>query len=202
MLSIICFMPRMLRKGCIEGPAELLAAAGELTILAGEALEVVSGRLYRPCTHRVVAAPAARHSIVFHLRMRRDALLDSARLRHPLHLPRLRLSVADFVAQQTARRPSRNQPVEAWKHRGERSASKIGDCCGGAAEGSTGQKQEQFSTSQSRDSHGNESPEQAGCLSREPGVQTVRQPLDESAMDATVRRPQIQSAPSSIPEHE
>ena len=179
----------------------MLAAAGELTILAGEALEVVSGRRYRPCTHRVVAAPAARHSVVFHLRMRRDALLDSARLRHPPHLPRLRLTVADFVAQQTVRRPSRNQPVEACKHRGEGSASKIGDSSGAEAEESTGQEQELFPASQSRDSHEKESPEQANCLSREPGAHTVRQPLDESAMDAAVRRPQTQGAPSSIPEH-
>lgn len=162
---------------------------------------MVSGRRMRPCTHRVVAALATRHSVVFHLRMRRNALLDSARLRHPPHLPRLQLTVSDFVAQQTVRRPSRNQPVQACKRRGERSASKIGDSCGAAAEGSRGQKQELFLTSQSRDSHGKESPEQAECLSREPGVQTVRQPLDVSAMDAAVRSPQTQGAPSSIPEH-
>ena len=162
---------------------------------------MVSGRRYRPCTHRVVAAPAARHSVVFHLRMRRDALLDSARLCHPPHLPCLRLTVANFVAQQTARRPSRNQPVDICQHRGVRSASKAGDSCGAAAEGSTGQEQELFPASQSRDSHGKESPEQAECLSRAPGAQTVRQPLDESAMDAAVRRRQTQGAPSSIPEH-
>ena len=189
-------------KWCTGSPAELLAAAGELTTLAGEALEVVSGRRFRPCTHRVVAAPATRYSVVFHLRMRRDAVLDSVRLRHPPHLPRLRLTVADFVAQQTVRRPSRNQPVEACKHREERTVSKAGDNRGAEAEGSTGQKQEPFPASQSRDSHGKESPEQAERLSREPGAQIVRQPLDESAMDAAARRPQTQGAPSSIPQHE
>ena len=83
-------------KWCTGSPAELLAAAGELTTLAGEALEVVSGRRFRPCTHRVVAAPATRYSVVFHLRMRRDAVLDSVRLRHPPHLPRLRLDSRGF----------------------------------------------------------------------------------------------------------
>ena len=117
------------------------------------------------------------------------------------HLPRLRLTVADFVVQQTVRRPSRNQPAEACKHRGEGSASKAGDSCGAAAEGSTGQEQELFAASQSRDSHEKGSPEQAECLSREPGAQIVRQPLDESAMNTAVRRPQTQGAPSSIPEH-
>ena len=197
---VACSAPCMRCRWCTDGPAELLAAAGELTILAGEALEVASGRRYRPCTHRVVAAPAPRHSVVFHLRMRRDALLDSARLRHPPHLPRLRLTAAEFVAQQTVRRPSRNQPVEACKQRPEGSASKIGDSPGAAAEGSTGQEQKPFSASQSRASRGKQSSEQAECLSGELGAQIVRQPLGESAMDAAVE-PQTKGAPSSISEH-
>ena len=159
---------------------------------------MVTGRQYQPCTHRVAAAPGARYSIVFHLRMRRDALLDSARLRHPPHLPRLRLTVADFVAQQTVRRPSRNQPVVDCKHGGERSASKIGDNCGTGAAGGTGQEQEPVHASQSMDSRRKEFLERAKSLSGEPEARTVCQPVVRPAMIAAVKRSQAQNMSASI----
>lgn len=56
---------------------EMLAKPTDVIVMVGETLSMLSNQTMLPCTHRVRATQMPRHSIVFHLRAKDDALLDT-----------------------------------------------------------------------------------------------------------------------------
>lgn len=81
-------------------------------IFAGEALTATTGRAYLPGVHRVIAGERPRTSQVFHLRMRRDAWLDTERLATPPELGPGRVTATEFLNRQLASGPGVNQPAK------------------------------------------------------------------------------------------
>ena len=87
---------------------------GAVAVLAGEALTLVTGGAVLPSRHRVVLGAARpRTSQVFHLRLRTDALLDSARLHLPPGRAPFHVTAREFLQQQLSRGPGVNVPLTA-----------------------------------------------------------------------------------------